>query len=301
MAWNALAQTSTRETVVAETKQRGSGWSIGVVMRLYSFFGYKFSYYLMYPVTFFYFIFATNVKEALRIYYAHLSLPFNNKVYYKHLRIFAVCMLDRFVSRIDPGSYTYEYDDGDMPIKILSNASILLQSHFGGWAASSNSIRVDNKLNIVMHEAMLDNIKQVEEKVDFKKNIHIIDLSQGMISVSVQIANALSNNEIVALMGDRAANKKSKIEIDFMGEPASFNKSPFQIAYKMDKPILVYFVILTGMQKYKVEYLKIVLDQSRQEEDAILEALGTYTTLYERIARNHPEQWFNLYNFWEKQ
>ena len=301
MAWNALAQTSTRETVVAETKQRGSGWSIGVVMHLYSFFGYKFSYYLIYPVTFFYFIFAADVKEALKIYYAHLSLPFNNKVYYKHLRIFAVCMLDRFVSRIDPGSYTYEYDDGDMPIKILSNTSILLQSHFGGWAASSNSIRVDNKLNIVMHEAMLDNIKQVEEKVDFKKNIHIIDLSQGMISVSVQIANALSNNEIVALMGDRAANKKSKIEIDFMGEPASFNKSPFQIAYKMDTPILVYFVILTGMQKYKVEYLKIVLDQSRQEEDAILEALGTYTTLYERIARNHPEQWFNLYNFWEKQ
>lgn len=284
---------------MAETKQRGSGWSIGLVMRLYSFFGYKFSYYLMYPVTFFYFIFATNVKEALKIYYAHLSLPFNNKIYYEHLRIFAVCMLDRFVSRIYPESYTYEYNDSDTPIKILSNASILLQSHFGGWAASSNSIRVDNKLNIVMNEAMLDNIKQVEEKVDFKKNINIIDLNQGMISVSVQIANALSNNEIVALMGDRAANEKSKIEVDFMGERAQFNKSPFQIAYKMDKPILVYFIILTGMQKYKVEYLKIELDQSKKEEDSILEALGAYTALYEVIARNHPEQWFNLYNFWE--
>lgn len=296
-----MAQTSTWEAVVAETKQRGSGWSIGLVMWLYALLGYRFSYYLMYPVSFFYFIFATNVKEALKIYYAHMELPFNSKIYYKHLRIFAVCMLDRFVSRIDPGSYTYEYDDSDTPIKILSNASVLLQSHFGGWAASSNSVRVDNKLNIVMNEAMLDRIKQVEEKVDFKKNIHIIDLNQGMISVSVQIANALSSNEIVALMGDRAANKKSKIEIDFMGERASFNKSPFQIAYKMDKPILVYFVILTGIQKYKVEYLKIVLDQSKQEEDAILKALGAYTALYENILRNHPEQWFNLYNFWEKQ
>ena len=284
---------------MAETKQRGSGWSIGLVMRLYSFFGYKFSYYLMYPVTFFYFIFATNVKEALKLYYAHLSLPFNHRVYYKHLRIFAICMLDRFVSRINPESYTYVYDDSDTPIKILSNASILLQSHFGGWAASSNSIRVNNRLNIVMNEAMLDRIKQVEEKVDFKRNIHIIDLNQSMISVSVQIANALSDHEIVALMGDRTANEKSKIEIDFLGEPASFNKSPFQIAYKMETPILVYFVILTGMQQYKVEYLKIVLDQSKQEEDAILEALGTYTALYEKIVRTHPEQWFNLYNFWE--
>jgi len=149
-----------------------------------------------------------------------------------------------------------------------------------------------------MNEAMLDNIKQVEEKVDSKKNIHIIDLNQGMISVSVQIANALSSGEIVALMGDRAANEKSKIAIDFLGEPASFNKSPFQVAYKMDKPILVYFVIFIGMQKYKVEYLKIELDQSKKEGDAILEALGAYTALYEKIARSHPEQWFNLYNFW---
>ncbi|MEA3456008.1 MAG: lipid A biosynthesis acyltransferase [Campylobacterota bacterium] len=285
---------------MAETRQRGSGWSIGLVMRLYALLGYRFSYYLMYPVTFFYFIFATNVKEALKIYYAHLGLPFNSKVYYKHLRIFAICMLDRFVSRIDPESYTYEYDNGDVPIKILSGASILLHSHFGGWAASSNAIRVKNRLNIVMNEAMLGGIKEVEEKEEFKKNIHIIDLSSGTISVSVQIANALLDEEIVAMMGDRAATEKSEIEIKFLGEEARFNKSPFQIAYKMNKPILVYFILFTGIQKYKVEYLRIDMDSSKPEEDAIYEALGTYTALYEKIVKKYPEQWFNLYNFWEK-
>lgn len=285
---------------MADTKQRGSGWSISLVMYLYSFLGYRFSYYLMYPVTFFYFIFATNVKEALKLYYAHLSLPFNAKVYYGHLRIFAVCMLDRFVSRIDPESYTYKYDHIDIPIEILSDASILLHSHFGGWAASSNSIHVDNRLNIVMHEAMLGKIKEIEEKADFKKDIHIIDLGSGMISVSVQIANALLDQEIVAMMADRAANEKSEIEVDFLGEKAQFNKSPFQIAYKMNKPILVYFVIFVGIQEYKVEYLVIELDQSKKEDDAVLEALSKYTTLYEEIVKKYPSQWFNFYNFWEK-
>ncbi len=285
---------------MAETRQRGSGWSISLVMHLYSFLGYRFSYYLMYPVTFFYFIFATNVKEALKIYYAHLSLPFNSKVYYEHLRIFAICMLDRFVSRIDSESYTHEYDDIEVPIKTLSGASILLHSHFGGWAASSNSIHADNKLNIVMHEAMLGKIKEVEEKADFKKDIHIIDLGSGTIIVSVQIANALLNEEIVAMMADRAANEKAEIEIDFLGEKARFNKSPFQIAYKMNKPILVYFIIFTGMQKYKVEYLLIELDQSKKEDDAIFEALNKYTTLYEEIVKKYPSQWFNFYDFWEK-
>ena len=64
-----------------QTKQSGSGWSIRLAFNLYKLLGYKFVYYLMYPVTFFYFIFASNVKSALKIYYQHLGIKFTNKVY----------------------------------------------------------------------------------------------------------------------------------------------------------------------------------------------------------------------------
>lgn len=90
-----------------QTKQRGSAWSIKLVFNLYKIFGYKFIYLLMYPVTFFYFMFASNVKEALKIYYSQLNLSFNNRVYFNHLRMFAICMVDRFISRLSPESYTF--------------------------------------------------------------------------------------------------------------------------------------------------------------------------------------------------
>ena len=285
---------------MAETIQRGSGWSIGRVLFLYRLFGYQFIYYLMYPVTFFYFIFAGNVKASLRIYYAHLGLPFNNRVYYTHLRTFAVCMVDRFITRIDPESYTYLYENREIPREILRHASILLQSHFGGWAASSNSSNIQNRLNIVMREVMLKDIKKIENSIESKRDVRVIDLNRGTISASVQIANALLDDEVVAMMGDRAATEKAEIEIDFLGETARFNKSPFQIAYKMEKPILVYFVILIGMRRYRVAYLKIEMDRSKDEEEAILEALRSYAALYEKIIREYPDQWFNFYDFWEK-
>jgi predicted LPLAT superfamily acyltransferase len=63
------------------TIQRGSGWSIKLVFTLYKFFGYKFTYYLMYPVTFFYFIFASNVYKSLKIYYEKLNIPFTKKIF----------------------------------------------------------------------------------------------------------------------------------------------------------------------------------------------------------------------------
>jgi len=281
------------------TKQRGSGWSISLVFNLYKIFGYKFIYYLMYPVTFFYFIFATNVRDALKIYYKHLNIPFSNKLFYEHLRVFAICMVDRFISKVDPKSYTFEYDDIESPSKILNSGTILVYSHFGGWAASSNSSHVKNKVNIVMKEVMLNSIKNIETAIKHKDNINIIDLSEGTISVSVKIANALLNNEIVAIMADRASNIQAEIEVDFLNGKARFNKNPFQIAYKMDKPILVYFIILIGIQRYKVEYIKIDMDKTMKEDEAILKALNIYIKKYEEILKKYPTQWFNFYNFWE--
>ncbi|MCK5110663.1 MAG: lysophospholipid acyltransferase family protein [Arcobacteraceae bacterium] len=282
------------------TQQRGSGWSIKLAFNLYKILGYKFIYYLMYPVTFFYFIFASNVKDALKIYYKHLNIKFTNKIYYEHLRLFAICMIDRFISKIDIQNYTFKFDDEDTPTAILNDGAILLFSHFGGWAASVNSANVKNKINVVMKETMMGEIKEIENSIETKSNTHIIDLSSGTLSVSIQIANALLKNEVVAIMGDRSANKKAEIEIEFLGEMARFNKNPFQIAYKTHKPILVYFIILISMQEYKIEWIKIDMDTTLTEQEAVLKGLQTYIKKYEEIIKIYPNQWLNFYDFWEK-
>ena len=283
---------------MTKTKQRGSGWSIKLVFNLYKLFGYKFIYYLMYPVTFFYFLVSSNVREVLKIYYKHLDIKFTNALYYEHLRIFAITMVDRFITKVDSKSYEFIYDDPDTPLKIFKNSTILIQSHFGGWASSSNVARTTNKINVVMQESLMDSIKAIEESMGIKSNISVIDLNQGTIGVSISIANALMADEVVAIMGDRASNDKSVIKAEFLGEEASFNKNPFQIAYKMSKPILVYFVLYVGMQKYKIEYIKIDIDKEKSESEAIQEALDLYVTKYEEVIKRYPNQWLNFFDFW---
>jgi predicted LPLAT superfamily acyltransferase len=101
-------------------------------------------------------------------------------------------------------------------------------------------------------------------------------------------------------MGDRAANEKSELEVSFLGEEARFNKNPFQIAYKVKKPIVAYFIVFSAMKTYKVEYLVIELDQTLQAEDAVRKAMIQYVEKYEEIVKKYPQQWFNFYDFWEK-
>lgn len=285
---------------MSERKQRGSGWSIKAALYVYEALGYRFFYYLLYPITFFYFIVAKNAREGLKVYYEHLDIPFTNRRYYEHLRMFAVCMTDRFVAKVNPEHYSFEYDNIEIPTKILESGAVLVYSHFGGWAASSSGAHVNNKINIVMKEAMLDGIKNIEKNLESDSHINVIDLNQGTLAVSVQIANALVNEEVVAIMADRASNQKAETEVLFLNEKARFNKNPFQVAYKVNKPLLAYFIIWIGIQRYKVEYIKIDLDRNKPEEKAIEEALDIYVKKFEKIVKAYPNQWFNLYDFWEK-
>ncbi len=244
-----------------QTQQRGSAWSIKLVFNLYRVFGYTFIYYLMYPVTFFYFLFAQNVKKSLKIYYAHLGIPFTFKNYFTHLRIFAVCLVDRFISRINPNSYIYNYSNYEELNSLLEEGGILLMSHYGGWAVSSNSAHTNNKIHIVMKEVILESIKEIENSlIPIKQNTSIIDLANSDLSVSIQIANALLENELVAIMADRVSHDKYKSPFPFLVEIANFNKNPFQIAYSSKKNLIAFFVVFTQMNTYEVIHKEIILD-----------------------------------------
>ena len=254
----------------------------------------------MYPVSLLYAILSTNVRDALHDYYARLGIEMSFYRYFEHSRIFAITMVDRFITKADPTAYTFVYDDADRPLEIFSNSTVLLLSHFGGWAASSNSSRSTNVMNIVMQEAMKDTIKDIEDEIGYKDTQKIIDINKGPIAVSIAIANALMANEVVAIMGDRVSNPNATIAVEFLGEEALFNKNPFQIAYKMKKPLVAYFVILKGIQEYKVEFIEIDVDYEKKGPEAIKEAVECYVKKYEEVVKRYPNQWFNLYDFWKK-
>lgn len=282
-------------------KQRGSGWSIKLAFYAYKLFGYRFLYTLLYPIASFYYLFAGNVKKALRGYYERLGLAFSERLYFDHLRHFAICMTDRFASRIEEESYRFDFQDRAAFVEIAEGGCIVLLSHFGGWATASN--RISNKkikINIVMKEVIKEGIKKIENALaeTQKSNINVIDLSEGGVSVAIKTASALMENEVVAMMGDRPVNAKNALRCKFLGREAFFNKNPFDIAYQTGKPIIVFFAIYQDVQHYKIEMHALSLRKELQRDEAVKIALCEYVGLLEKVVRQHPEQWFNLYDFW---
>lgn len=254
----------------------------------------------MYPVSFFYFVFDSNTKEPLRDYYKRLGLSFSNYTHFHHLRIFAITMVDRFITKVAPEDYIFVDKTDKRDLEVFNSATILILSHFGGWSASTNTTHSKNMVNIVMQETMKDGIKDIETELGFKSTVNVIDINKGAIAVSIAIANALMKDEIVAIMGDRALNESGTALVKFFGEEAYFNKNPFQIAYKMKKPLVAYFIVLTGIQSYEKILLKIPMDYEAEMDIAIKNAMNIYVKKYEELLVQHPEQWLNFYDFWQK-
>jgi predicted LPLAT superfamily acyltransferase len=282
-------------------KQRVGGPIVRTLYKLYTILGYNAVYYSLYLVVTYYFLFAKNVRIALRNYYENLGLEFNNKVLFKHLMTYAITTSDRFISKSHPETYSFVNDSRKSLLEELKKGSIVTTCHFGGWGVASNYFHADEvTLHIVMNEAMIKSASSFEQVID-KKNkdsVNIIDLSEGTLATSIKIANSLLNNESVAFMIDRLVDEKYTISGEFFSKEAYFNKNPFLIAYKTKKPIKAVFIKYNTKREYELVYFDINMETNLSQNEAIKKALDDYISKLTEILKQNPEQWFNFYDFW---
>jgi len=272
-----------------EIKQRGNALGHNIILFMYKVLGYRFVAFFLNFVALYYVLFTPNVKRSLKSYYQHQGIELTNKTYFNHIKIFALSIFDRFVSRIKQDELSFERFNVEV-IDELQDGGVVLLSHVGSWATATNILV--NKfpmMNIVMRENTKEDINKVEEssKRANAELIKIIDLNKGAIAANIQIANALMAKELVALMADRVVDVKQSIEVEFFGSLVKINKNPFDIALRLKKPLAAIFVMNAELKKYNIS-LHII------NEDTIQKMAQNYATLLEETMKKYPNQWYNL-------
>ncbi len=256
-------------------------------------------YALLYLITFLYSIILKDVKKNLKIYYQNIGLQYSYGLYFRHLFIFATTFLDRFISRLDPQSYKFENSWTHDDTQFFDSGGVMIFSHFGGWAMSANSIKTDKKIHIVMSEKIKSGISQIEKSLKSQNKHNIIDIKDGELVNMITISNALLNDDIVVMMADRPHNDRQKVQLEFFGTKAYWNKAPFEIAYRLKKSLMVYLVVFKQKQNYKMIRQKINFDYNIDKDKAIGNAMRQYIKTYEKAVATYPTNWLNLYNFWQ--
>lgn len=278
---------------------RGSPLGIRILVALYRLFGYTFIKGFVFVIAFFYAVVSRDKRFELCGYYGRVGLPQTWNTYRRHVFAFALTVFDRFIARkgMQEQRIAVERVNVENFEYIAANGGIVILSHLGNWAQSFKIFETfDIRMNIVMAEAIGDELASVENLAAANESIHIIDMGRGMQAV-VEIAAALQRKEIVIMMADRIVNRGKTVFVPFLGDDAAFNGGPFEIARMRNTPVIGLCVVRSGDEKIRI-VISDIIETDKQHE--LMLPMRRYAAFLETTVREFPLQWFNFYDFWKR-
>jgi predicted LPLAT superfamily acyltransferase len=264
--------------------------------------GIRPSYFVLYFVASYYFLF---LKKTNRVtfYYFHNRLGYSKakarQMVFMSYYTFGQTLIDK--TAISAGMrdrFTYEFDGIQRLRDLLANKNggVLISAHIGNFEIAEYFLSdLDDQFQINLLTTDMEHraIKQYLDSIASKSSVKFIIIKEDLSHI-YEINNALSNNELICLTGDRYMEGVKYIMQPFLGEEANFPAGPFLIASRLKVPVVFVYV----MKEKKLHYhLYARQAEVKHRDDKAL--LAAYVDNLEWMLKKYPLQWFNYFDFWQ--
>lgn len=283
-----------------------------------------FSYIIVFPVSFFFFIFSKRARNEAKYYQNVLREYTNGEVpkrisAYKQIFSFAMCI----VEKLDGWLGRFDYDklikhDDDLPVILDQLASgkgaFVIGSHLGNMEllrsiSSLNTLGVEKHVDVtaIMEMDATSQFNNVLKTVDPNVQMNLIDAKNIGPETICLIEEKIDEGGLVFVAADRtsASARKRVLRHKFLGKDAEFPYGVFMMAALLKVPVYYIFgmrdksVTLFPKHHIYVEKSTVDLDCERNEReqrinDLCLEFIGKL----EKFVQLYPFQWYNFHNFW---
>jgi len=289
-------------------KTRGGVAGYKIFIYLIKNLGVKSAYFLLRFVALYFLFFSGKEKKAITWYFKNIQKYSSTKAFisvYKNFYVLGQSLIDKIaiLSGIKK-DFTFDFDGEENLRKIAADGKggFLIGAHTGNWEIAGQLLeRIDTKINIVMLEAEHEKVKNLLDNVMVEKNMNIIPISDGF-SHMFTIAEALQNNELIVIHGDRFMPGSKSITTNFMGYDAEFPTGVFYLAVKQQKPVTFVSALKETSTHYHFYSTKPKVysnTKGKTRNELVSEIINDYKTNIEVILKKYPVQWFNYYYFWK--
>lgn len=265
-------------------------------------FGVRASYAVLYFVASYYFLFLTKTNKVT-FYYFHNRLGYSKRkarrmVFWSYYT-FGQTLIDK--TAISTGlrnKFTYEFDGIEKLQQALANkqGGVLISAHIGNFEIAEyffSELDDNFQINLVTTDLEHEAIKEYLNKIGTASKIKFIFIKDDLSHI-YDINNALSNNELICLTGDRYFEGVKHLSEYFLGEEANFPAGPFLIASRLKVPVIFVYV----MKEKNLHYHLYARQAEVKHRDA-QGLLKTYIENVESMIKKYPLQWFNYFDFWK--
>lgn len=168
----------------------------------------------------------------------------------------------------------------------------------------SRKISVTTVMSMKVTKILNEMLKEINKDFD----MNVINSDAVGPDAIFMLQNEVENGGLVVITGDRtSAHSERCIEHDFLGKTAEFPYGPFLIASLLKVPVFFVFALRTNsaalFPKYNIFVEKAETDFNcpRSETKKRIGILcGEYAATLEKYAIKYPTQWYNFFDFWQK-
>ncbi|MDN5870832.1 MAG: lipid A biosynthesis acyltransferase [Nitrococcus sp.] len=289
----------------ADLAERGSPVLVRLIHWIATRIGRPVARTLLYPITLYFLLRAGPQRRASRDYLRRvLAREPGWRDVFRHIHCFAATILDRALlltgeyNRFDVRIYQGEILLGQVA---SGRGCILLGSHLG-------SFEVLRVLGVSQHcplKVLMDP-KHNSAITRFMNalNPEIADtvIVPGGPETLLKVKESLDAGFLVGTLGDRLGTDGKSTQCTFLGAPARFPASPVLLAALMECPIILFFGLYRGANRYDVHFELLTdgltLERSQRARD-IQAWTQRYVERLEAYTRRAPYNWFNFYPFWD--
>jgi len=288
-------------------KTRGGLIGHQIFVFILKYLGLYPAYFLLYFVASYYFIFSRKSNRVMFNYFKtihhHSSFRARRAVYRNYYTLGQILIDKVAIYSGLVNKFTFDLED-EKHLAAMDHGGFMISAHIGNWEmAGKKSDRIHKTMNLVMLDAEHQQIKNYLDDVMKERNIKVIPMKDDL-SHLISIRQALDNNELIAIHGDRFMDGTKTIMAKFMGRDARFPEGPFYLALRMNAPVSFAFAMKAGQKHYHFYATPPkkydIPEGKRIHPEHLVPILEDYIKAVEMMIKQYPEQWFNYYDFWEE-
>lgn len=286
-------------------KERGSPFMLYLIRWIALHLGRGASRLILYPITFYFLVFAPSARRASRHYLQRVSdHPIHIWHIARHFYHFSATILDRVFlltskfSKLDIRIHNLELVERQLA---AGSGCILLGSHIGSFEVlrALAIIQYNLPVKVIMQEAHNETITRILHSLNPRIGDSIIHL--GGPDALLEVQEHLNKGYLIGILGDRAVANDKTMFCEVLGEEAELPTGPILAASLLNVPVMLFFGIYDKGNRYDIyfeEFAERITIHRDQRDHDLNRWLQKYADRLTYHAHQSPYNWFNFYEFW---
>ena len=202
------------------------------------------------------------------------------------------------VERLEAAIASVEGEEAFLEARRSGRGTLLLTAHMGNPEVGAVGLgRHLEPVHVLYWRDRFATAEEFRTRMRLRGNVHGIPVDATPLSV-VPALRVLREGGILAAHGDRDI-RGTGLPAAFFGTPAVFPQGPFLLAARAGALVVPCFFLVGRDRRFRLVYEEPFEVAGADPEAAVRAALERWVGLLQRRVREHPEQWYCFYPFWE--